>query len=263
MDENTIRAALFQFINEEAASHQDGRLDGPEILRKTASYLRGGEEGYGSTEGHQAILNVWYDLFRTGLLVPGYIIGTDSYNLPLCHLSERGRKTLERLSRDPANPNGYLRYLKTQAPINPIAESYLVEALQTYNNACFKATAVMVGGAAESISLELRDTLVARLTFLGKTLPRQLNDWKIKTVLDAIEQVLTPHKKSMPVSLGERFSMFWPAFTGQIRLVRNDVGHPNSIDPVTPETVHAALLAFPDVAKIGVELIGWIQTYGF
>ncbi len=43
----------------------------------------------------------------------------------------------------------------------------------------------------------------------------------------------------------------------QIRKVRNDAGHPEGIDPVTPEVVHAALLIFPELAK----LVAWANEF--
>ncbi len=36
--------------------------------------------------------------------------------------------------------------------------------------------------------------------------------------------------------------------------MRNDASHFQSIDPVTPESVHAALLIFPDLAKLVADL---------
>ena len=45
------------------------------------------------------------------------------------------------------------------------------EALTTYDANCIKATAVMVGAAAESLVLEVRDTLVESL---GGDVPQNL-----------------------------------------------------------------------------------------
>lgn len=116
----------------------------------------------------------------------------------------------------------------------------------------------MVGGAAESIILELRDILVARIGALGRTPSKDLQDWRIKRVPDALKKELDTQKNSMPGK--EAYEAYWPAFTQQIRAARNDVGHPSSIDPVTPETVHASLLIFPELARLAVELRSWIST---
>jgi len=207
----------------------------------------------------QALLTLYYDLFRSGQLSWGYNLpNTDP---PFCHLTEQGRLTLRHLSRDPANPDGYLAHLNTQSSLNPIAESYVREALNTYTSNCFKATAVMIGAAAESIVLELRDILIAQMTSLGRTPPRNLQDWRVKRVIDSLKGELELQKGNMPPSLYEAFEAYWPAFTQQIRTARNEAGHPTSVEPVTPETVHASLLIFPELARLGSELKSWVSRH--
>lgn len=208
-------------------------------------------------EEQQALLSFWHDLFRTGYLSWGYNI--DNPNPPFCHLTERGRKWLEHFSRDPANRDGYLAYVRKQAKLNPISESYLEEALSTYNNECLKSSAVMVGAAAESLAIELRDTLEAKLNALGRKIPSDLQDWRLKRVLDAIEREITAQKQKLPHKLSEAFESYWSPFTHQIRLARNDAGHPKSIDAVTYETVHASLLIFPELAKLCADLRSWVS----
>jgi hypothetical protein len=183
---------------------------------------------------------------------------------PFCHLTEQGRETLKHLSRDPANPDGYLAYLNRHARINAISESYLDEALRTYNVACYKACAVMVGAAAERLILEVRDELVGRIKQLTKAIPKKqldkLSDWRIKIIFDAITAELQPQQQQMGNKLSEAFFAYWPAFVQQVRAVRNDAGHPTSISPVIPESVHAALLIFPEYAKLASDLQDWIKT---
>lgn len=259
MDVNQIRETLLQVVNEQA--ELGAQFQQVPVLREAAKRL--GILFTNRIEYQQALLTLWHDLFRNGYLAWGYNI--DNPGPPCCHLTENGRNLLRNFSRDPANPDGYMHYLSSQASINEIAESYIKEALQTYNASCFKATAVMVGCAAESIVLELRDALVTRMTVLGKKPSSGLQSWMIKAVLDAIEKELEHYTKnnppsSMPKPLADSFSYYWSAFTGQIRSVRNDAGHPSSVDPVTPDTVHAALLTFPLQAKLISEIMSWIST---
>jgi hypothetical protein len=118
----------------------------------------------------------------------------------------------------------------------------------------------MVGGATESMVLQLRDTLVSRLTTLAHTPTTGLKDWQIKKVLDAIEKEIEKKAGDMPRKLAEAFSAYWPAFAHQIRTVRNDAGHPTSADAITQDTVHAALLIFPELLKLVLELETWINS---
>ena len=68
-----------------------------------------------------------YDLFRTGYFAWG--LNLSNPDPPFFHFTDRGRRALERLSRDPGNPAGYLQYLASVAKLNPIASSYLGEGL--------------------------------------------------------------------------------------------------------------------------------------
>jgi len=154
------------------------------------------------------------------------------------------------LSRDPSNPDGYLAFLSKAAQLNPIADSYLREALACFVNDLPKSAAVMVGGASESIALELRDAIVGRLQGLNRAVPKGIDDWRFKVVLDSMYSFLDQNTGQMSRELRDSFKYYWPAFLQQIRTARNDAGHPSSVDPVTFDTVHASLLIFPELGKL-------------
>jgi hypothetical protein len=134
--------------------------------------------------------------------------------------------------------------------------------LDTFNGGHFKSAAVMIGAASESIVLNLRDHLVAKIISVSQDTPQKLSDWRIKTVLGGIEETLRGKKKQIPAKLYESFESYWPAFTQQIRAVRNESGHPNSVAPIDEPTVHASLLIFPELAALAEQLEQWItDTY--
>ncbi len=205
----------------------------------------------------QALLTIWNDLLREGHLAWGHnLMNPDP---PFCHLTTKGREVLRNLSRDPANPDGYIAHLMREVKLNPVTESYIREALHAYNSNCYKAAAVMVGCASESLLLELRDELVARMTSLSLTIPKKLKDWRIRTFTVAIHGELTKRVSQMDRHLRESFESYWTAFTHQIRVIRNDAGHPLSVEPVSPESVHGSLLVFPELAALNHELRLWVQ----
>lgn len=259
VDGAKIRSTLLQVVDEQhrASTGSSGvaPLQQVSLLREAVARLGGRlthDEG-------QALLTAWYDLFRTGHLAWGYNLSNP--DPPFCHVTEHGRRTLRELSRDPSNPDGYKAHLAAQGVLNPTALSYVDEALRTYNVECFRATAVMIGAAAESVALELRDALVAAVTRTGRTPVKDLSDFRIKRVLDALSKELEMQQAGMPAPLFEQVQAYWPAFTQQIRGARNDAGHPASVDPVTPETVHASLLIFPELAGLAARLLAWIPTH--
>jgi hypothetical protein len=146
-----------------------------------------------------------------------------------------------------------------QVQLGSIANSYVVEALDCYVAGLFKAAAVMIGAAAEARILEIRELVV--LTFeQGRQTeaPRALKDYRIKTVTDALTVVFQGIDKKTHRSLREKFDAHWGGLTHEIRTTRNDAGHPASIDPVTPESVHASLLMFPVLADLTGDLLEWV-----
>ncbi len=248
----TIRKTFLEVISE--YSEKGSSLQSGVVLGEVKVRLKLGR----AIEQQQALITFWGDFFRMGYLAWGYDLSNP--NPPFCHLTEQGRRALEHFSRDPANPDGYLSHIRNFALLEPITESYLVEALHAYNAACFKATAVLVGGAAESIILSLRDAFVGRMKATGISSPRKLLDWRIKIVLDVLRVQIDTHSQDMPKSLFASYQAYWNAFTQQIRIARNNAGHPASIDPVSAETVHASLLMLPDLIKLATELTNWVST---
>jgi len=213
----------------------------------------------GKLHHEQAILTLWYDLFRNGQLSPGYSVG--NRYLPQCHVTDAGREMLKHASLDPADPSGYLEHLKQQGPVDPVALSYVEEALHAYNSNCFKAAAVMIGAAAEGVVLEFRGTLVTGIKKQGRKPSHGLEGWLYKKVRDEITQEIDSQKKGMTKEESDAFLTGWNPLTEQLRTTRNDAGHPASIDPVTPENVHASLLMFPGLIRLCTRLTAWVQKH--
>jgi len=245
-----IREVLLQVIKEQEPKGNGPNLNQSSVLQAAAKKLPGYDE--------RAILTQWSELFRTGVLAWG--INILSPGPPFFHLTERGRQALAHLTRDPSNPAGYLRHLESITSLDPIALSYLTEGLDCYVAGLFKAAAVMIGGAAERTILSLRDATTEKLTAIPRTIPKGMNDRWIKTVSDALNTFFASHKAQFDSVLREPFEAYWPAFAQQIRASRNDAGHPTSIDPVTPDTVHASLLIFPELARLANGLSRWVAN---
>jgi hypothetical protein len=257
MDIEEARTLMLAAVERAARGEHDSRI----ALSSVIAILKE-QQPWHDEAREQLLLRCWYDLLLTGVISWGHNFGNSG--MQYTHLTEHGRKTLAQFSRDPANPSGYMALLDTILPQGTVARSYIEEGLKTYRAGCDKATAVMVGAASEAMALDLRDVLIERMTALGKPITPKLNDRNIKTILDAIDNELKPYTKkspnSMPYELAERFTSFWSAFTGQLRMVRNDVGHPKSVDPVTRDVVHSNLIVFPQVAKLILDTQAWVRA---
>ncbi len=253
-----MRAAIIEAVDERARRFgPSGGLQANGVLTDASAKIAGTNRRLTSDE-EQALLVAFYDLFRTGHLCWGFNLANASP--PFFHVSEQGRRALEHLSRDPMNPDGYRAYLAGRVTLNPIAGSYVDEALLTYNANCYRAAAVMIGAAAESLLLELRDTVDAAMKKVGRR-SANINNSIVSRVIEAVRKELEMQRAGMPHDLREEFEAFWPAMTQQIRSARNDAGHPATLDPVTPERVHAALLMFPELADLTSRLRSWVSAH--
>jgi hypothetical protein len=247
-----VRTILLEVIQEQNPKNDNQNLQSGTILSTAAQRL--GLRHNNTQE--QLLLTEWYELFRTGYMAWGFNI--QNPNPPFCHLTKRGETAVGNFSRDPANPEGYMLHLQGKATINPIASSYLREGLDCYSAGSYKAAVVMVGAAAESIILELRNSVRTAITAKSRELPKGLEDWRIRTISNALVAFFDGQKRTLPTGLKEAYEAYWPAFAQQIRSVRNEVGHPSSIDPITPDTVHAQYLVFPELAELAQRLNEWL-----
>ena len=191
VDVSGIRSALLEVIGD--LSSQYDNLQSSSVIPHAARKVLNRQP---DRQVERALLASFYDLFRTGYLSWGHDLANPAP--PFCHVTELGLRALAQRSRDPANPEGYLSHLRSRAGISSLTHSYVVEALNTFNAACFKATAVMVGAAAESLVLQVRDRLVERLQAIGRPIPSGLTDWRLKRILVAIEATTVARKASMP-----------------------------------------------------------------
>jgi hypothetical protein len=153
LDGFQLRFALLE-ICEKSSSQGPGYFQSGGILKGLARQLNAR-----SLEDEQAILTAWADLFRLGILAPGYNLTNP--DPPFVHLTEVGRRTLSHLSSDPSNPDGYLAVVRPALANFPVALSYIEEGVHAFQAGCFKSTAVMTGAAAESLVLSVRDALGA------------------------------------------------------------------------------------------------------
>jgi hypothetical protein len=114
IDGAELRQVLLQVV---ADRHKKGAsfFQSKGILNEVASRLGIARD----TAAQQGLLTFFDDLFRQGVIGWGYDVANP--DPPFLHLTHRGRETLKQLSRDPANPTGYLGDLTKRATINDVA----------------------------------------------------------------------------------------------------------------------------------------------
>jgi len=247
-------AEVRQVLLEVLRGNGDEGFGREEAIKQTAARLG----PYGDRNSGRTIMDGFDDLYRSGIISNGLNLANLGSNW--AHLTAHGRESLKNLDRDPANQKGYLGVIDPFIRDQPIAVSYLVEALDTYNKGSFKSAAVMLGCAAEALTLSLRDRLKAKITSNGGSPLAGLDDWRIAVVLLTVEKAIEPRVVSMVRELRERFESYWSAFTGLYRITRNDVGHPKSVEPVTRDAIHGGLLLFHEHARLMFDIGAWIDS---
>jgi len=206
----------------------------------------------------QAVLAAWNDLLRTGFIAWGASL--HSPTPPHFFVTDKGRRALQQITRDPHNPTGYMRHLDTRTKVGSITRSYISEAVECYAAGFFKSSAVMVGAASESMIVDLIELVKSKLATDELPVPNDLNDWRILIATKALTDIFDariPRKKPHR-ELRERYDAQWKGFAGQLRTTRNDAGHPTSVEPVTDDMVHASLLIFPEFAGLASALVDWL-----
>lgn len=207
-------------------------------------------------ELEQEALTEWYELFRTGYLAWGQNLNNP--DPPFCHLTKRGKRALTQLSRDPSNPRGYFDYLRSKCKLNDISQAYLEEGIQCYVAGMFKASAVMIGAASERMILDIRDDVIKNLENRSLHIPKDLKSWKIKAISKELKIFFDKEKLNFNQILREKYESFWEPFIQQIRIARNEAGHPKSIEASSEDSVHASLLIFPELAKLADDLKSYL-----
>ena len=120
---------------------------------------------------------------------------------------------------------------------------------------------VLVGSAVERILLRIRDAVVQQLTHQEQPVPKPLVAWQIATVFDAVTEALRPIEKQMSWELREAFEIYWPALLDQVRAARQAAWHPKGIDPVGADAARAALVLFPELARLGSEVREFVRQH--
>jgi hypothetical protein len=119
-----VRELILTVALEQEPKHQfDASLQQGTLFQAVAQRLGQGTD----PDLEQAILTQWHDVMRTGYFAWG--LNLSNPNPPFFHFTDRGRRALARLTRDPGNPAGYLRHLSDVVKLNPVAHSQPIKPL--------------------------------------------------------------------------------------------------------------------------------------
>jgi hypothetical protein len=164
--------------------------------------------------------------------------------------TKRGEEWAKDVTPLPEDAAGYLRQFPPGT--DAVVLEYITEALHTFINRNYFATAVMIGAASEATIYLLADALVPCLADAKKRteLTSRIDSRSLNKLLEYIERIVADgHKRQKGQSIIPNDVMggterHLVSLFDHIRLQRNDAVHPRNFS-VKPDYVRAALSTFP------------------
>jgi hypothetical protein len=145
-------------------------------------------------------------------------------------LSESGTAAVQDQQLNPDNAGEYLNQLMARVPgMSDTVAQYTREALASYTNRCYLASAVMLDVAAEAAFLEMAGAFCGWVPdgsgqALQAILDRQDRNYILK--FEEFRKRLGPHKPALPSELKDNMTLRLDAILDLLRVYRNDAGHP-------------------------------------
>lgn len=230
-------------------------------------HMHGGdaEQLLGSVEASRVAVAVQEILWR--LMVQSIIAwGSDSANkqYPFFRVTEHGRAVLADNRSQPYDPDGFLQEFDRLVPnADAVVRAYLEEAVRAFNARCFRAAAILLGGASEKAILLLHDQFVAAISD-DKKKEKLAKDssGSIHRKYRALHErlLLMAQAKALPFDHVETVNSELPAGFDLIRRYRNSAGHPTSSGEPDQDTTFLNIRMFTEYARRVFGLIEHFRT---
>jgi hypothetical protein len=178
-----------------------------------------------SREDAESLREVFWDLFRQGILTLGKDEGNNTF--PFFRITSFGAKAVQ--DGDIyfiSDTTAFEQQVRGEIPdIDAISLLYLKESFQAFRSGCLLSSAVMLGVTAE----HLFELLLDQLTSDPKHSPRFSSVFKERSILSKIDKfkiVIAADKTSFPKDVKETFDTQFLGIQSIIRTYRNESGHP-------------------------------------
>jgi hypothetical protein len=201
-----------------------------------------GAVSYLHPEDGSTILEVFWDLFRQGVIT----LGTDPRNpgWPWFRLSRFGETIMSQSQFRFHDTSSYIAMIKTYDPgISPAGVMYLEEAAASFYAECLLSASVMLGVAAETEFLRVLDMATSSAQW-GSVFAPVTKQPFIRGKIQKFQTALAPHRTSLPRELMEDLDINLSMIQSVLRLARNDAGHPSGSPAPTREQVYVNMQLF-------------------
>jgi hypothetical protein len=216
---------------------------------------------YYSRDDTLKLYDIFWELLIQGMIAPGF--NSSNLELPWIHVTEYGKRCLEKDSILPHDPDGYVERLKhiVGQPLDSTVLTYVQESLSTFLGGYWLASTVMLGVASEQcVDLLTEAYLNAIVDPSHKgAFEKKLKQAgrSVKNRFDSLRDELL--KLGLPSDLKDALDIQLSGIFTLIRFSRNDAGHPTG-RTVDRDLAHGNLLLFPQYCRRVYELIDHFKT---
>jgi hypothetical protein len=215
-------------------------------------------------EGSQ-LLEYFWGLCRIGAVaVASAHPSVGPIRIPALFLTEKGRRLLSQRESSPHDPNRYMDAIKKRvAKTDPVAISYLQEAVEAWTCGLSRSSAVMLGCACERLVLMLAEVIATggKCPPWSDKLKKKINSRVfISDVFDDVRAALVNlrDQKGLSRELGDALDRKLSAVFDHARGLRNQSGHPTG-ESVSEDDAEAGLLLFPGFYELVDQLISAVS----
>lgn len=231
-------------------------LDNSGYVKNLNMYRMSDELSY---EDSGIFLEVFWDLFRQGIITLGY--DKPNKQFPWFRVSAHGKRILE--NQDVYfyhDVSSYEAVIKQQVPdIDDVTLIYLKEAMQSFYSGCYLSSSVMLGVASEHTFLKLLEKIETTGTYKS-TFKKAFDERNISKKFEAfknrLKQEMGNNNISLPDEIKENLDTNLDGILNTIRNFRNDSGHPSG-NIINREQCYVNLNLFIPYCKKAYQLIDY------
>ncbi|MFA6072779.1 MAG: hypothetical protein WC758_01570 [Candidatus Woesearchaeota archaeon] len=230
-----LRALVLEYLKKSKETQILNILWGVDALALQKGFYSTSPTYYSSTSGEHKIPKEDREdvrLIINEFLIEGILswgINESNPNPPFLKVTRYGEECLKYNQPQPYDPEGYLKYLKTEIPnLDNTIYVYMAESLNAYLKGLMLSSTVMLGCASEKAFLLLKENFLLSISddIKRKSIENKMS-WGIKKQFEEFRIHLKQIKSNLPKDMSDDLDIQLDGVFNFIRNCRNDVGHPS------------------------------------
>jgi hypothetical protein len=215
----------------------------------------------------EAATDAFFFLLRNGYITEEPPTDWQNFNRSNQYrVTERGKAWLSETEPLPELVDDYMGLIHERIePLDPVVKQYTIEALRTFNDRSYFASAVMLGAASEKVIYLLAEALRVALKESNEKaeLREALKGRSLLSLLTKVTHIIKHHKAKNESQAGIPYPTYEciphiESLFDAIRFQRNGAVHPRT-GIVSPDSVRMMLRSFPFALWKIAEVVEWCK----